>query len=110
MRFSATEAGFRDGLGGASNAQSTRAAHYVLFGLQKDHQHPSNSGVYFEYDDQINGSINNVERVVVSREAVEFLLADGTKIVIVRKVRETDWMAFLCGIDAVFEAGRITRR
>jgi hypothetical protein len=110
MRFSATEAGFQDGLGGASNNRSKGASHYVLFGLQEDNQHSGNSGVYFEYDDQANGSVNGVEHVIVSNDMVEFLLADGTKIVVVRKMPEQDWASFLHGIDSVFEAGQITRR
>lgn len=55
MKFSATEIGFEKGLGGASNAQGKDDYHYVVFASQEDIQHPSNSGIYFEYDDQING-------------------------------------------------------
>lgn len=110
MRFSATDAGFQDGLGGASTAHSEGASHYVLFGFQEDSQHPGNNGVYFEYDDQTNGSVNGVEHVIVSNDMVEFLLADDTKIVVVRKMPEHDWASFLHGIDSVFEADQITRR
>ncbi len=32
MEFTATESGFEDGMGGASNAADTKDYHYVLFG------------------------------------------------------------------------------
>lgn len=104
MEFAATEAGFRDGVGGASNAAGEGPAHYVLFGLQTDTQHPANSGVYFEYDDQINGSVGRVERVSVTPERVEFTLRRGPTIAVTRQVEPGAWSEFLSGIAAVFPA------
>ena len=79
--FEATEAGFLDGLGGASNAVESSDYHYVLFGKQVDEQDPSNTGVYFEYDDQVNGSVNTVEKVLIAENEVTFFL-DGESIVV----------------------------
>jgi len=50
LDFTATESGFDNGMGGASNAAGADDLHYVLFGKDGD-------GVYFEYDDQIHDSI-----------------------------------------------------
>jgi hypothetical protein len=74
MRFSATEVGFDNGLGGASNGAGTEEYHYVLFGIQNDEQHQHNSGVYFEFDDQINGGIDQLKRIIVRHRSVEFRL------------------------------------
>jgi hypothetical protein len=43
IEFIATECGFHDGLGGASNAAADEDYHYILFGRQIDSQHPQNS-------------------------------------------------------------------
>lgn len=102
MRFHATEAGYKDGMGGASYAKSERKYHYVLFDRQADDQHPSNCGIYLEYDDQVNGTVNGVERILVSGKAVKFLLADSSEIVVGNDVTEVEWQEFLRGIDAVF--------
>jgi hypothetical protein len=110
MHFSASEVGFSEGLCGASNAQGIGPSHYVLFGLQQDDQHPDNSGVYFEYDDQINGSVNGVDQVVLSDKKVKFLLADGTSILVQCGVKEQEWAIFIGGIESVFEPGKITRQ
>jgi hypothetical protein len=108
MRFSATEAGYKDGLGGASNARSKGKHHYVLFGLQKDETHPSNSGIYFKYDDEINGSVNAVRSIVLSENMAKFLLIDSTEIVVMNNVSGTEWKDFAQGIEVVFGTDRIT--
>jgi hypothetical protein len=41
LDFTATESGFDNGMGGASNAAGTDEQHYVLFGKDAD-------GIYFE--------------------------------------------------------------
>jgi hypothetical protein len=102
MRFDATEAGYKDGLGGASNSKSRAKYHYILFGQQEDNQHPSNSGIYFEYDDQLNGSVNSVKQVLVSETPAKFVLADTTEILVGNDVTKSEWEDFLQGIDAVF--------
>jgi hypothetical protein len=107
MRFSATEAGYQDGLGGASNSRSSTKYHYILFGLQDDKQHPGNSGIYFEYDDQINGSVNCVERILVSDTMATFVLNDSTEIMVQSKVTQTEWQNFLRGVVAVFGTNKI---
>ena len=102
MEFTATESGFEDGMGGASNAADTKDYHYVLFGRQTDDQHPKCSGVYFEFDDQIHGSVDSVTRVVVADDVVEFELKDQQKIVVRRGMGEPQWSGFLRGIYDVF--------
>lgn len=102
MKFVATEAGFIDGLGGASNSNSEEDYHYIIFGYQEDSRQPSNSGIYFEYDDQGNSSINEVEHVVVSKQSVSFSLANDEKIAVLNDVTEQQWNEFLDGIQTVF--------
>jgi len=58
LDFTATEIGFEDGVGGASNAAGAGDPHYVLFGRDGD-------GVYVEYDDQIHGGVDQVAGVSV---------------------------------------------
>ncbi len=102
MTFTETEASFEDGLGGASNATSRAKYHYVLFGLQVDDQHPENSGVYFEYDDQCNGSIGAVDRIRIGENVVKFSLKNGTTIIVNCKTTDSKWNEFLNGINSVF--------
>jgi hypothetical protein len=104
MEFIATESGFEHGLGGASNATSEADYHYVLFGEQSDEQHPKNSGVYFEFDDQIHGSVNSVTGVVVLDDAVRFELKDLITIVVRRGMGEQQWNEFLKGVRDTFSA------
>lgn len=85
-------------MGGASNAADTKDYHYVLFGRQTDDQHPECSGVYFEFDGQINGSVDCVTRIVVATWIVEFQLQDGRKIVVRRGMGESQWGGFLKGV------------
>ena len=102
MEFTATESGFDDGMGGASNAAGTADHHYVLFGRQTDKQHPECSGAYFEFDDQIHGSVDSVARVMISDGVVEFELQDCRKIIVRRGIAEPQWDRFLRGIHETF--------
>jgi hypothetical protein len=104
VRFAATEVGFADGLGGASNAKSREKYHYVLFGLNEDEQHPNRNGPYFEYDDQINGSVNGVRSIRIAEGDVTFLLKDGKSIAVTRDTTDAEWNDFLSGIRTVFGA------
>lgn len=102
MEFTATESGFKDGMGGASNAADTPNYHYVLFGRQTDDQHPEFSGIYFEFDDQLHSSVNSVNRVIVGQDSVVFELKHHPKIVIRRGTRSPQWRKFVRGIREVF--------
>jgi hypothetical protein len=102
MEFTATESGFEDGMGGASNAAGTKDYHYVLFGRSTDEQHPELNGVYFEFDDQIHGAVDCVARIVVAEAVVEFHLKDTQKIVVRRGMEESQWSAFLRGVHDAF--------
>ncbi len=104
VRFRATEAGFADGLGGASNRDGSGEEHYVLFGIQNDDQHPDNSGVYFEWDDQDNGAVDCVRSVSVTREKAVFTLTNGRTILVESGVSAGDWARFVAGIEEVFGA------
>ena len=103
MEFTATECGFDNGLGGASNAAAKKDYHYVLFGRQIDEQHPEYNGAYFEFDDQINGAANCVARVVVRDGAVDFGLKDRRKITVLRGMMAAEWDRFLNGIRDTFD-------
>ena len=103
MKFTATECGFNEGLGGASNAANKKDYHYVLFGRQTDDQHPEFSGVYFEFDDQINGAANCVTSVVIQEEFVDFVLNDGRKITVMRGLMAAQWKSFWAGIRDTFD-------
>jgi hypothetical protein len=102
MKFSATEAGFKDGLGGASNSTSAEKRHYVLFGAQQDAQHPENSGVYFEYDDQSNGEVNSVKEVSIGGKSVVFKLKDGKSIEVNCDASTEQWAELKTAIRTVF--------
>jgi hypothetical protein len=109
IAFVATESGFQDGIGGASNAASAEDYHYVLFGFQSDDQHPEYTGVYFEFDDQIHGSVNGVSNVTTSNDAVEFVLKDRQVIVVKRGMDPVEWSAFLTAIANTFPADLIRK-
>jgi len=102
MKFTATEAGFENGMGGASNSKANDEHHYILFGMQEDPQHPEYNGAYFEYDDQKNGKVNSVEAVSINEKMVCFKLLSGTLIEIKFDVSAEQWGAFLSGIRTVF--------
>lgn len=102
MKFVATEAGFKDGVGGASNAKSDEAYHYVLFGAQEDRQHSWNSGIYFEYDGQANGAVNCVKSVSMGDKTVAFKLRGGKSVEIRADVSGREWNEFKNGIREVF--------
>jgi hypothetical protein len=102
MEFTATESGFDNGIAGASNGMETEDHHYVLFGRQTDGQHPECNGIYFEFDDQIHGSVNCVTRIKITAEGVEFKLKDGMTIVVRRGMGEQQWSEFLRRIHEVF--------
>jgi hypothetical protein len=102
MKFTATEAGFREGMGGASNSKSLGRYHYVLFGIQSDINHPENSGTYFEFDDQSNGATNSVQEVSMGDNSVTFKLQGGKSIEIDCDVPIKDWDEFKQGVRTVF--------
>lgn len=102
MRFTATEAGFEGGVGGASNKQGSGAAHYVLFGIQEDRQHPTNSGIYFEWDDEENGAVDCAGSVSVTPDKAVFTLAKRKAIIVESGVSAQEWARFLMGIEKVF--------
>lgn len=102
MEFVATESGFADGMGGASNAAGTSDYHYVLFGRDTDEQHPGRSGVYFEFDDQIHGAVDCVTGVAIADDRVSFELRDDQKIVVRRGMAESKWSGFLRGVYDAF--------
>jgi hypothetical protein len=102
MKFVATEAGFKEGVGGASNAKSDEAYHYVLFGVQEDGQHSWNSGIYFEYDGQGNGAVNCVKGVSMGDKTVAFKLRGRRLIEIKCKVSAREWNEFKKAIRKVF--------
>ena len=102
MEFVATESGFEDGIGGASNAADTTDYYYVLFGRQTDDQHPECCGVYFEFDDQIHGAVDCVTGVVIADDRVSFALRDGQIIVVRCGMAEPQWSGFLRGIHDAF--------
>jgi hypothetical protein len=100
--FAATEAGFDNGLGGASNAQSTGEPHYVLFGKDGD-------GVYFEYDDQIHGGVDQVAQVSVHADHVVFTLRDSGVITVRRQMEDGPWSDFIDGVRRTFPATLVER-
>lgn len=101
LDFTATEIGFEDGVGGASNAAGTGEPHYVLFGRD-------GGGVYFEYDDQIHGGVDQVAGVSVHRDQMDFTLVDQTVITVRRQADDPKWSEFLGGLRAVFPPGMVT--
>ena len=110
MKFKATEIGFSDGLGGASNSQSSDEYHYFLFGAGEDEQHPEYSGIYFEYDDQINGGVNLVKDIILETFIVTFSLIDGNIIVADCSGCINKWDEFLVGIQSTFSQNIITKK
>jgi hypothetical protein len=102
MKFIATEAGFKDGLGGASNGQAGEKYHYVLFGKQRDAQHPENTGIYFEFDNQRNGAVNSVKAVRISEGTVIFTLKRGKAIEVNCNVSADQWEELQRGLRQVF--------
>jgi hypothetical protein len=107
IKFIATEAGFKNGLGGASNAKLVGKSHYILFGTQTDLKHPENSGIYFEYDSQSNGSINAIEAVRIGANVVAFKLKKGKSIEVQCNVSADEWHEFKRGIHTVFPQSSI---
>lgn len=106
MKFIATEAGFAEGLGGASNTGGDADYHYIVFGYQEDEGHPENSGIYFEYDDQGNSTINGVKHLVLTDQTVQFFLSEGKTITVLKGMEEQQWKEFLNGIQVVFQSDR----
>ena len=99
--FTATECGFDNGLGGASNSMGTDEYHYVLFGKDGD-------GVYFEYDDQIHGGIDLVAGVEIESARVVFTLKDGQKITVRKQMNDAKWSEFVAGVRGAFASGIVT--
>lgn len=104
VEFIATEIGFEDGLGGASNSKGTADYHYVLFGRDAD-----SNGVYFEFDDQIHGAVDCVLEIVIGDGLVEFELKDDNQIIVTRGTNQLDWEGFLKGIKDVFNSEIISK-
>ena len=100
--FTATEMGFKDGLGGASNSKASAPYHYILFGKQVDPQHAWNSGIYFEFDNQRNGGVNRVAKVLLAESEAHFSLQDQ-HVILVRRAQDDDgWQKFVKGVHEVF--------
>lgn len=76
----------------------------VLFGRD-----PGDNSVYFEFDDQIHGSVNAVTRVVIDEESIEFELKEHQTILVRRGVAKLQWNRFLQGIHDAFGADIIQR-
>ena len=98
LDFNATECGFDDGIGGASNADGDGETRYVLFGKDGD-------GVYFEYDDQIHGGVGRVAGIAVHVDRVVFTLVDQMVIAVRKGMADRKWSEFLAGVRRVFPAG-----
>jgi hypothetical protein len=109
IEFDATEMGFNDGVGGASNAKSSAAYHYFLFGKQVDPQHSWNSGIYFEFDGQQNGGVNRVASVILAQDGAQLRLHTGDIISVRRTADDASWQKFIEGVDEVFE-GLVERK
>lgn len=93
--FSATECGLDNGLTGASNVAGTEVYHYVLFGKDRE-------DVYFEYDDQIHGGVNQVASVELGQACVIFSLVDGKKISVQKQMNDAMWSDFIAGVRETF--------
>jgi len=93
--FTATECGLTDGLGGASNSQCDEQQHYVLFGRDGD-------GVYFEFDDQSNGSVGQVRAIHIPPDAVTFDLESEESVTVKRGKDDTDWSKFVEAVRHIF--------
>jgi hypothetical protein len=102
IEFVATESGFDRGFGGVGNSNSNAPYHYILFGLQYDNQTPDQNGIYFEFDDQINGTVNQVTIIKVGNRKVNFDLKHGGKISVTQGISDEDWKAFATEINRVF--------
>ncbi|MCA9233445.1 MAG: hypothetical protein KDA57_22585, partial [Planctomycetales bacterium] len=89
MHFEATEVGFDGAIGGASNSDFEAGYHYVLFGID-----PDSGDVYFEYDDQANGSVGEVEQVVVKKQFVKFVLKAGAMVTVGFQQCQSGWPEF----------------
>ena len=101
LDFTATEIGFDNGMGGASNAAAADDLHYVLFGKDGD-------GVYFEYDDQIHGGVDQVAGILVHPDHVVFTLIDRNTITVRRLADDPKWSEFLGGLRGVFPPTMVT--
>jgi hypothetical protein len=104
VAFTATEMGFADGLGGASNSKASAPYHYVLFGKQVDPQHAWNSGIYFEFDGQQNGEVNHVAKITVTPTGAQFALHSGGIISVKRSEDDASWRKFVEGVHEVFQS------
>jgi len=101
--FTATEAGFKEGLGGASNANGSEEYHYVLFGTQVDAQYPENSGAYFEHDAENSGAVNFVRAVVIGGKSAVFTLKNGESVEVKRgNLNAEHWAEFRRAVHIVF--------
>ena len=100
LDFDATECGFDNGMGGASSAAGTGEPHYVLFGRDGD-------GVYFEYDDQIHGGVDQVTHISVYPDGVVFGLRDRETIIVRKQMGDAQWGEFIAGIRRTFPPGTV---
>jgi hypothetical protein len=101
LDFTATEVGFDNGMGGASNAAGADDLHYVLFGKDGD-------GIYFEYDDQIHGGVDQVAGIAVHLDHVVFTLVDRNAITVWCGADDSNWSEFLGGLRDVFPPAMVT--
>ena len=102
LDFAATESGFDEGMGGASNAAGTGEQHYVLFGKDGD-------GVYFEYDDQIHGGIDQVKQISIHPDRVLFTLRDDDTITVRKQMSDAQWDELIAGLQRTFPPAIVDR-
>lgn len=96
LTFIASECGFADGVGGASNTESDEQQHYVLFGKDGD-------GVYFEFDDQMNGGTGQVRVIHILPDAVTFDLNSHESITVKRGCGDVEWNTFLDALRHTYD-------
>jgi len=109
MKFKATEIGFENGMGGASNSSCEDEYHYILFSIQNDDDNSENHGVYFEYDDQINGEIDQVQKIIIGLKYLEFSLGEDESIIIDCCGFTKQWDDLVSGIYSIFPNNLITK-
>ena len=101
LDFTAAQIGFDNRVGGTSNAASADDLHYVLFGKDGD-------GVYFEYDDQIHGGVDQVGGISVHPDHGIFTLIDRNTITVRRQAGDPKWLEFLGSLRDVFPPAIVT--
>lgn len=102
--FTATEAGYANGIASASNQRGIEAFHYVQFGRPAEVPAAGKAGHFFEFDDRGNRSVNEVVRVSITNGGVEFDLKRQKIFIFHHRVGEAEWAQFMRGIAEVFGA------